>query len=94
MLREGGDCPKGFDDAEEPEAVIKTHGGKCDGRVAWAEGQLPDCAHPAITAMEVCPQRSGLRHLGMRTLVPFILGSLVKCYTQVTELNRFLVRWV
>lgn len=29
----------------------------------------------------------------MRTLVPFVMGSLVNYYTGVTEFKRFLERW-
>lgn len=86
--------PKGVSEAEEPEAVTKPHGGEV--RLTWrmcnsgrrpAARQNPPCYH---SAGRLFPE-SGLRHLGRRTLVPFVLGSLGKCYTRVTELNRFLV---
>lgn len=48
---------------------------------------------PCCLRGESVLQRSGLRHLGMRTLVPFVLGNLVNCYTGVTEFKRFLERW-
>lgn len=63
--------------------------GKC---VTQAEGQLPGRTHPAAIPTEVCPQKSGLRHLGMRTLVPFVSVGLVKCYTQVTRVEQISCR--
>lgn len=81
--------------AEESEAVIKTH---WEARQTWwmcNSGRRPAAGRedPAIIPMESVLQRSGLRHLGMRTLVPFVLGSLVNCYPGVTEFNRFLETW-
>lgn len=64
--------------------------GKRDECVTRAEGQLPDERTLLSFPWKSVLQRSGLRHLGMRMLVPFVLGSLVNCYPGVTEFNRFL----
>lgn len=67
--------------------------GKCDGRVTQAAGSCR--TRPTLLSFrwKSALQRGEVRHLGLRVLVPSVLGSLVSCYTGVTEFNRFLETW-
>lgn len=96
LFSERMESPQRVFDAEESEAVIKTHGE--GARWMWwvcNSGRRPAARQdpPCRLRWESVLQRRGLRHLGMRTLVPFVMGSLVNCYTGVTEFKRFLERW-